>query len=610
LITFNRISYKNFLSAGNVPIVILLDTHGLTLITGKNGVGKSQLIEAITFALYGKPYRNFNKPQLLNSINLKQLLVELDFEVGSKTYKVVRGIKPNVFEIYEDGKLLNQDPSVRDYQKVLEQQIVKMNYRAFTQVVIMGSSAYTPFMRLKAADRREFIEDLLDIRIFSVMNTLLKDMVKLLKEQIRDVDAEIKSLREKAELQQAHIKSRQKEKQNVVTLLGEEIENLLKENEEHQTCVVQFMSTIADLNNESVIYENAPEKLTELRTLRKRIEGSIKKYHDEKELFHNIDECPVCRQTVHDSHRDCILGSVDTKIEELETDLHELQTQFDSVNQDLVKFEEYSVKINDLNKEVSRCNKLILVNNAMVESKKVQIESINTDTTSIDEETKRLKEYAKAIVKKSDLKKELLETQQYQTTATVLLQDNGIKAKIVKQYIPVINKLINRYLDSLDFFVGFHLDENFNEVIKSRHRDTFSYESFSDGQKRRIDAALLLTWRDVAKSKNSINTNVVFFDEFDAPMDGQGSDMLLELYKASNISNVFVISHKEGLVMKEYQFLVTVYEGSDEWWEELNEMEIEPRLEAIGGWIEEFLNDNCIECKVKNKNYYQLELPL
>jgi len=546
-IVFKSISYKNFLSAGNVPIIISLDTHNLTLITGKNGVGKSQLIEAITFALYGKPYRNFNKPQLINSINLKQLVVELIFEIGKKKYKIVRGIKPNLFEIYENDKLLNQDPSIRDYQKVLEQQIVKMNYRAFTQVVIMGSSSYTPFMRLKAHERREFIEDLLDIRVFSVMNNLLKEKSKLLKDQIKDVDVEIKSLREKIELQENHINSRKQEKQKAVTTLVSEIEALIKENDEHQMCAVQFMNTVNDLTEEAKPYENASEKLTELRTLHKRIEGNIKKYHEEKEFLHGIEQCPVCHQSVHDSHRECIVGSVDSKIEELEKDLHELQTQLETVNQDLDEFEKYSLKINGINSEISKCNKLIIVNNAMIESKKVQIETTTNDTTNIDEETKRLKEYARAIIKKSGLKKEMIELQQYQNTAFVLLQDNGIKAKIIKQYIPVINKLINKYLDALDFFVGFHLDENFNEVIKSRHRDTFSYESFSDGQKRRIDAALLLTWRDVAKSKNSINTNVMFLDEMDAPLDGAGSDMMIELYKASNIANVFVISHKEGL---------------------------------------------------------------
>jgi DNA repair exonuclease SbcCD ATPase subunit len=535
------------LSVGNAPIEIALDNHNLTLIMGKNGSGKTTIVEALVFGLYGKPLRPFNKPALVNSINQKQCVVEVEFVSGKKNYRVVRGIKPNVFEIYENGKLINQDPSIRDYQKVLEQQILKINYRAFTQVVIIGSGAYVPFMRLKAHERREFIEDLLDIRVFSVMNSLLKDKTKALKELIKDVDVEIKSLREKIELQDRHIKSRKTEKQSTIDTFVSEINTLVSENDTTQTFIISLMTTVDSLQQESEQYESASDRLTELRTVHKRIETNIKKYHSEKEFLHEIEECPTCRQSVHDSHRECIVGSVDLKIKDLEDDLISLQIQLKAVNVDITKFEEYSVKINEVNLEIGRLNKLIMVNNAMIESRKTQMECVISDNVNIDEETKILKDYARKVVKKSELKKELIDQQQYQYSAAALLQDNGIKAKIVKQYIPVINRLINKYLDAMDLFVGFHLDENFNEFIKSRHRDAFTYESFSDGQKRRIDAALLLTWRDIAKSKNSVNTNLAFFDEFDSVLDAAGADVLMDLYRASGIQNVFIISHKEGL---------------------------------------------------------------
>jgi DNA repair exonuclease SbcCD ATPase subunit len=475
------------------------------------------------------------------------LLVELYFEIGKKQYYVKRGIKPHIFEIYEDNKLLNQDPSIRDYQKVLEQQIIKMNYRAFTQVVIMGSSSYTPFMRLKTNDRREFIEDLLDIRVFSVMNALLKEKMKNLKEDVRDVEVELKSLREKAALQDKHVKSRKQEKKDTLLLLSNEIEVLIAENDRHQAACDDLMQDSSGLQTQTEKYENTSERMGEVKALHRRIEDNIKKHREKREFYDTVEHCPTCKQTIEDRHKTNIIGTVDEQITSLETDLQQLQVELSKVHADMQIYEDLSMKLNEINSEINKHNKMIMVNNALIESKKVQIIAEQDNTSNVDEEIAILKEYAKAIVAKSDKKKEIIELQQYQTACSVFLQDNGIKAKIIKQYIPIINKLINKYLDAMDFFVGFHLDENFNEIIKSRHRDTFSYESFSDGQKRRIDAALLLTWRDVAKSKNSVNTNLIFFDEFDAPLDGGGADMLMDLYKASNIQNVFIISHKEGL---------------------------------------------------------------
>jgi DNA repair exonuclease SbcCD ATPase subunit len=541
LVKFIRVSYRNFLSSGNIPIEIKLNKTHLTLISGKNGSGKSTIVEAIVFGLFGKPYRNINKNQLINSINQKQCLVELDFEIGKKKYRIVRGIKPNVFEIYENGKVLNQNPNIRDHQKVLESQILKMSYKTFTQVVMMGSGNYIPFMELQPYQRREFIEDLLDIKIFSVMNTLVKDRVKSLKDEIRETDLEIKSLKEKALMQKSFIEKQVKEKDENKQSLHDSIEKNFSDNKQLVERVTKLREKVDSIT--SSFDDSLYEKLSELRIKKSENELDVSS-RTSKRLIGDV--CPTCKQDVSDSVRMKIDIEIDKEVDQLSRYGKSIDLDIININKEISKIEEQSKEVKKIQESISVLNEQISINNAIIMKDQGLLESIS-DTTSIDEEKEKLRTYAKAIVKVDNHKKKIVESLHLNTIVTNLLQDSGIKAKIIKQYVPVINKLVNKYLAKLDFFVSFNLDENFNESVKSRHRDEFTWGSFSEGQKMRINLALIFTWREIARMKNSINTNIVFFDELlDSSMDGGGMDLALGLLDDMKDSNVFVISHREG----------------------------------------------------------------
>ena len=551
MILFRKVRYKNFMSAGNIPLEVDLDKHDLTLISGKNGKGKSTISEAITFGLYGKAYRNITKPQLVNSINQKQCVVEIEFDIGKKKYLIKRGIKPSIFEIRCDGILVNQDPNVKDYQKVLEQQILKMNYRAFTQVVMMGSGTYVPFMRLKPNERREFIEDLLDIRIFSTMGMLHKEKIKQMREEVSLVDAEIKLAREKFTLQEGFIKRQAADRDNIIAGLCKEIDSLQLETDQHQKDITYQSDMIAELQVKAEKYDGLDEALSEVKLNAKNIRNIISSFSDEREFYSTIDECPQCKQSVGSDHRTHIVNSVESKIKQQEESLGQIEKELSNLTGEYKKWEDLLTEINSHNTEISRLNKLVSVNVALIATKRQQIENINSNKTNTEEETKKLKDMARAIVAYTKQKQSLQEIGHYQTAISSLLQDSGIKAKIIKQYIPLINKLVNKYLDSLDLFISFNLDEQFNEVVKSRYRDTFTYESFSEGQKMRISLAILFAWRDVAKSKNSVNCNLLFFDEtLDSSVDNEGSDMFIDLLRMQKGTNVFVISHKDTMYDK------------------------------------------------------------
>lgn len=541
MVKFIRVSYRNFLSSGNIPIEIKLNKTHLTLISGKNGSGKSTIVEAIVFGLFGKPYRNINKNQLINSINQKQCLVELDFEIGKKKYRIVRGIKPNVFEIYENGKVLNQNPNIRDHQKVLESQILKMSYKTFTQVVMMGSGNYIPFMELQPYQRREFIEDLLDIKIFSVMNTLVKDRVKSLKDEIRETDLEIKSLKEKALMQKSFIEKQVKEKDENKQSLHDSIEKNFSDNKQLVERVTKLREKVDSIT--SSFDDSLYEKLSELRIKKSENELDVSS-RTSKRLIGDV--CPTCKQDVSDSVRMKIDIEIDKEVDQLSRYGKSIDLDIININKEISKIEEQSKEVKKIQDSISVLNEQISINNAIIMKDQGLLESIS-DTTSIDEEKEKLRTYAKAIVKVDNHKKKTVESLHLNTIVTNLLQDSGIKAKIIKQYVPVINKLVNKYLAKLDFFVSFNLDENFNESVKSRHRDEFTWGSFSEGQKMRINLALIFTWREIARMKNSINTNIVFFDELlDSSMDGGGMDLALGLLDDMKDSNVFVISHREG----------------------------------------------------------------
>lgn len=551
MIKFTKITYSNFMAVGTSPITIDLDRHHTTLITAVNGSGKSTMLDAVSFALYGRAYRNINKNQLVNSINQKKCEVTIEFEIGKKKYKVFRGIKPNKFEIYENDKMVNQDPNVRDYQKILETQILKMNYRAFTQVVVMGSSSYIPFMKLKPHERRDFIEDLLDIRIFSVMNKLLFQKMKDGKERLKDVETEIKSTKEKIELQESFINSRKKERSDASEKIIHAVQQAKTDISREEDSISDLEAQIARLEAKLKDYSDVTEQVSELNLEKKRVSRSIQEHDKNKAFYHNTENCPTCRQGIGDDHKAHIILEIDGILDGFYRELDEISAKTKDLQVKVDEMDGINEQITELNSRVSKINQTIHGLNLLVRKYNKELQDLEDDTSSIDADKEKLKDLAKTVVTLVSQRKKMVEDAHYQTIAYNMLMDNGIKAKVIKQYIPVINKLVNKYLNALDFFVSFNLDENFNEVVKSRYRDEFSYDSFSEGEKQRISLALTFAWRDVARMKNSVNCNLVVFDElFDSSLDQTGMDLCIGLLHGLKDTNTFVISHKEGIADK------------------------------------------------------------
>ncbi len=550
-IIFKSVTYQNFLAVGNNPITVELDKNHTTLITAVNGSGKSTILDAICFALYGKAYRNINKPNLINSINQKRMLVTILFEIGKKKYKIVRGMKPGIFEIWLGDKMINQDPNSRDYQKILETQILKMNFRAFTQVVVMGSSSYIPFMKLRPHERREFIEDLLDIKIFSVMSKILAQKIKDAKENYKDIDTQIKSTKEKIELQEAFIASRKNERSDILKRIQDDIAQSRTNNEVETNSIAIIKENIAVKETSLAKYETLTEQLSELKLRHKTIQKAIDDHNSEKSFYSHAEECPTCKQSIEEAHREHIIGAIDTTMESHATQLTDIKDQLTKLNSKMEKYNAILTEISDLNVAISKHNQNIHGNNLLIQKYEREYLATEADTSNIEVDKATLRTMAKLVVELSKQKRSLIEQQSLQATAQVLLQDSGIKSKIIKQYIPVINKQINKYLTQLDFFCNFNIDENFNEIVKSRYRDEFTYDSFSEGEKLRIDISLLMSWRDVARMKNSVNTNLMIFDElFDGSMDETGIGMVLDIFGTMKNTNIFVISHRENIADK------------------------------------------------------------
>lgn len=506
----------------------------------------SSVQESIIFALFGQAYRNLNKPGLINSINQKQCMVTIEFEIGKKTYRVIRGMKPNVFEIYENDLLLNKTPGARDYQKILEQQILKFNYRSFTQSVIIGSGSYVPFMKLSAKDRREFIEDLLDIRIFSMMNLLLKDKIKLTKQTLSDINIEMKSLKDKISFQDAFVKKRMVEKSNDSVRLLAEIESLnftVNSNTEKISVLHGELTEVKSRMEES----DSRDTMYELVGKRKVLVASIEEKRKQQTFYNDLHSCPTCKQNVASVHKERMIKDSESEISRIQETVTELNSSIQTEQTQLKKFDELAIQDAKINSQIGVLESENISCVALIRSKTESIAAVN-DIGDLTEEKNSIKEMAKQIMLLDKDKRGVIEDGQYQETISQLLQDDGIKSKIVKQYVPIINKLINKYLDKLNFFVSFHLDENFNETVKSRHRDTFVYENFSEGQKSRVDLALLFAWRDLARMKNSINTNILFLDEI---VDGSGDDEMVQLtfmlLSDMKDSNIFVISHRDNI---------------------------------------------------------------
>lgn len=558
MINFNTIRWKNMLSTGNQFTEIKLDRSPSTLIVGENGGGKSTMLDALCFALFNKPFRNINKPQLINSINKKNLLVEIEFQTGRKSYKIVRGIKPNVFEIYADGELINQDAAARDYQKYLEESILKMNYKSFTQIVILGSASFTPFMQLPAFTRREIIEDILDIQIFTTMNSVLKDKLVEIKDKLQLADSRLEILKQKATLQKEYVDTletnKEKRSDEIQSRIDEgerQIEtltNLTKELEVEKDSVEETQKSLGDLATKQKKLESFKTKFsTQLRDLKKEVS-----------FYNETDECPTCQQGIAHDHKETIVSSRQEKIEELSSGMDKLQEEFTKLEELIAENETLSEQISGLNVEIIAHNNEIIVQQRLIQALNLELNDITTKTADIDGEKDKLKAFAKDVLVQNSEKANLNEEKHYMDAVSTLLKDTGIKTKIIRQYLPVINKLVNKYLTAMDFFVQFNLDEKFDETIKSRHRDDFSYASFSEGEKQRIDLALLFTWRTIAKMKNSVATNLLILDEvFDSSLDNNGTDYVMALLDTlGEETNTFVISHKGDQLFDKFRSLI------------------------------------------------------
>ena len=554
MIIFKKARWKNFLSTGNTFTEIELDRNNTSLIIGENGAGKSTILDAMCFGLFGKAFRGISKPLLVNSVNGSGTLVEIEFNIGSKDFLVRRGIKPNVFEIYVDGKMYNQDANVRDYQKHLEQQILKLNYRSFTQVVILGSSTFIPFMQLKSRHRREVVEEILDIQIFSLMNMILKQELKTLSTDIREIDYAKSLAEEKIALQEEYISQLKKNKDKIVK---EKVE-LLSGNEE-EIFMRQGESDLLKKENDKAVKSivdksKLNKKLTKLYDIKSTLVEKHKSHATMVGFFESNDDCPTCEQHIDEIFKETMIEKRQGDADKLMKGLKDLEDEIVYTGDRLEEITDIAVKIRE--KEVH-----IAKNKSSIE----QLEKFNAnlvkEMNELAEEggiTKKDRDKLKDL--KSDLKgidverSKLLEEQVYSETTRNMLQDTGIKTKIIKQYLPIMNKLINTYLTAMEFYVNFTLNENFDETIKSRHRDDFTYASFSEGEKMRIDLALLFTWRAVAKMKNSTNTNLLILDEiFDSSLDSTGTDEFLKILNTLDGENVFVISHKQDVLVDKFR---------------------------------------------------------
>lgn len=565
MIVFKKLSWKNFLSTGNQPNTVLLNKSTTTLIIGKNGEGKSTILDALCFALFGKPFRNINKNQMINSINGKNALVEIEFSIGQKEYKIIRGIKPNVFEIWLDGAMVNQDAASKDYQKILEQQILRLNYKTFTQVVILGSASFVPFMQLTNAQRREVIEDILDIKIFSTMNQLLKEKQNATKDEIVRVESELSLAKQRVESQNAIIKTLSTAKEESINaILGKITSN--EETIKTTNLFVSNLSTeISELREKISTRDELDSDIEKAKHLRSKLSSKIEDCENNKVFFDENHVCPSCTQEITEDHKVKVLGEIhqriaedNKKVKELESALSKLQTQLQQIT-------EVTVQIADKTIELSTHNSAITILNRQNAEMRTEIETSKTDTANINEEKQKLKQLAQEALANINRKNELDAEKELYDVSGILLRDTGIKTAIIREYLPVMNKLINQYLNQMDSYIHFELDESFNETIKSRFRDEFTYASFSEGEKMRIDLAILFTWRQIAKLKNSVNTNLLMLDEiFDSSLDVNGTDYFLNLMNTlGDHASVFVISHKGDQLFDKFRSVIKFEKRND-----------------------------------------------
>ena len=558
MIIFEKIRFKNFLSYGNTWTELDLESHQDTLIIGENGAGKSTFLDALSYALYMKPFRKVNNPQLVNSVNKKHLQTEVEFRIGSNKYKVMRGHAPRKFEVYLNGELLNQDAHTKDYQKILEQNILKMSYKSFTQIVVLGSRNFIPFMQLSTVDRRTVIEDLLDIQIFSTMAGLLKDKISLNKNALQDVDYQLNLLEDKVSVQESYI---DKVKENVDTQL-QEIKNKINETttqiEDHRSKMDELAQEATELFEQCEPLESVSNRIQQFLTLEGQIERKITNLKKQLKFYEDNTECPTCGQEITDEFKETKTEEANTAITETTSGLEQLEEEIATNSTRMETLQQLKSKAQAVDSERANERTSIIVLEEILEGLNNELSSKSFEDGDEEESTARLGQLNQDIEDEKEKKVELKKKQSVYDAARTLLMDTGIKSRIIKQYVPIMNKLINKYLAAMEFFVDFNLDEDFKETIRSRHRDEFSYASFSEGEKMRIDLALLFTWRAIAKLKNSASTNIIIMDEiFDSSLDTQGTDEFLKIIKElTSDTNIIIISHKTDQLLDKFSNVV------------------------------------------------------
>ena len=552
MIIFETIRYKNFLSSGNNFTEIKLNSHGNNVIIGKNGAGKSTILDALTFVLFNKPFRKINKPQLVNSINGKDCCVEVEFSIGKKHYKVLRSMKPNKFEVYVDGEMMNQDAAAADQQKTLEQTILKLNYKSFTQIVVLGSSTFIPFMQLPLASRRDIIEDLLDIQVFSTMNSNLKDRMKQVNDDIRFKDKDLELVKHRIESQEELIKELETQSDNLIKHKHEKIGKLLSQSEDITSQNHKITEYIETRKDDLFDGDKLSKKYDSLTEFKIKFKTKLSNLNKELLFYSNNDTCPTCKQSLDSEFKQAKIDKNKKSISETEKAWGVLDEQISDVKSQISQYKEISNDIRDNYSAIDKNNGIINHINRQIRDLEGEIKSITDSKNNSSKEHEQLNELQEQKLAHEQTLFLHKETKDYYSVAANLLKDTGIKTRIIKRYLPVMNKLINQYLQQMDFFVNFTLSESFEETIKSRYRDDFSYSSFSEGEKSRIDIALMLTWRSVAKLKNSVDTNLLILDEiFDSSLDSTGTDELsFILRNFTNDLNLFIISHREHMVEK------------------------------------------------------------
>ena len=557
MIVFEKLRYQNILSTGNQFTEIELNRSNSTLVIGENGAGKSTFIEALTFALYGKPFRDINKPQLINSITGKKMLVELEFSIGQKKYMIRRGMKPNVFEIFVNEQLINQT-AIGDYQDYLEKQILKLNFKSFTQIVVLGSANYVPFMQLKSQDRRKVVEDLLDIQIFSIMNSLLKDKAAQNKSDIVEVEYQIDLCEQKIEMHSKHIDTLKANNDELIAQKEQKIK-------EHQEAIDslsidtdQLAERVELLNVQIEDHEKVNKRKSKLVQMESTLEDKIRKLNKEIQFFHDHDNCPTCKQGIDHDFKNETISKRSAKTQEVNDALKKLEEEIGLANSRLDEISALNKEITNLNSKITHNNQQIGFYQRYIKDLRKEIEALEEQANKITVDSEDASQYQQELITHKKRKEQLAKQRAMLDVAGHLLKDTGIKTKIIKQYVPIMNKLINKYLAAMDFFVNFELDESFNETIKSRFRDDFSYASFSEGEKMRIDLSLMFTWRAIAKLRNSASTNLLIMDEvFDSSLDASGTEEFLKILESlTGDSNVFVISHKGDSLADKFRSII------------------------------------------------------